>query len=101
MMLDAIDEEEKRAVTETFIDALATVLLASRDDTDTTAQRSALAAARAKAKDKLSITEYDAAVFQAFRGAGIAMWRPSLTIHRLVDCSVGDYSPIFCRLRTN
>jgi hypothetical protein len=50
-----------------------TVLLASRDDTDTTAQRSALAAARAKAKDKLSITEYDAAVFQAFRGVGIAV----------------------------
>jgi Asp-tRNA(Asn)/Glu-tRNA(Gln) amidotransferase A subunit family amidase len=70
MIRDAIDEENKRVAKEAFVGALAGFLLAATDNVDSPAHRTALAGARAKAKELMSLDEYDAAVFEGFRAAG-------------------------------
>jgi hypothetical protein len=58
------------AVTQAFVESLASLLLTEREGKVTIEQRSKLAAARAHAKKVLNATQYDEAVFRAFRIAG-------------------------------
>jgi len=67
----ANEDEQRTAVRDGFLNALAKFLEADRTGAATTSQRSALAQARGIARRVLSTAEYDEAVFQAFREAGI------------------------------
>jgi hypothetical protein len=67
----ANEGEDRTAVRDRFVNALTIFLQASRTDVATTGQRSALAQSRGLARRMLSTAEYDEAVFQAFREAGI------------------------------
>jgi len=62
--------EDDMADKQQVIDALVTRLEADRERATTPDMRSALAKARAAATEALSTTEYDEAVFRAFRLAG-------------------------------
>jgi hypothetical protein len=64
------DMADKQQVIDAFVEALVIRLEADRERATTPDMRSALAKARAATTEMLSTTEYDEAVFRAFRLAG-------------------------------
>ena len=67
--LKVIDKSDKRAAGEAFVRALTAFLESERGGKATTRQQSALANSRARVRELLSASEYDEAVFRAFRNA--------------------------------
>jgi hypothetical protein len=64
------DKGDKRAAGEALVRALTAVLYAERTGKATTRQQSALANSRARARELLTASDFDEAVFRAFGDAG-------------------------------